>query len=172
MANKKYKLVKRANPMKKSEPEKWYAIPVSAGTMTVDEVAEVTTRNTTLSRGELKNSLEALSESTPAMLLSGFSVRIGELGTLRLSFSSSGVQDIDQFDAASMIKNPKILFTPSKELKDAISKASFENAGVVEEGFTYPTIKAYKEFKVTNRDGSTSGGGSGSGEEQDENPLG
>lgn len=166
-----FKLVKRMDP--KTKAYKWYAIPAQKGTMTEDDVAEVSTRNTTIARHELKGSLEVLSESVPSMLLGGNSVRIGKMGTLRLSFGSEGVENIDDFDT-SMIRNMKIIFTPSKELKEALQNPTFENAGVVEEGFTFASMKAYKEFQVSARPEGSNPGGSGSGSDGgiEENPLG
>lgn len=166
-----FKLVKRMDP--KTKAHKWYAIPVQKGTMTEDDVAEVSTRNTTIARHELKGSLEVLSESVPGMLLSGNSVRIGKMGTLRLSFGSEGVENIDDFDT-SMIRNMKIIFTPSKELKEALQNPTFENAGVVEAGFTFASMKAYKEFQVSARPEGSKPGGSGSGGDGgiEDDPLG
>ena len=64
--------------------------------------------------------------------------------------SSAADADIAQFDAGSMIKKVKVVFTPSKELMAAIkSGLEFENAGVVEAGFTFPSTKAYLEYKST-----------------------
>lgn len=49
-------------------------------------------------------------------------------------------------------------------IKDGLT---FENAGVVEDGFTYATTRAYKEAK---KQGGSSGGSEGGGD-QNENPL-
>ena len=101
-------------------------------------------------------------------LQQGNSVQLGELGWLRLSFGSEGVEDLTQFDAATMIKNVKIVFTPSKALMAEIRKdLVFENAGVVEEGFTFPTTKAYLDYKQTGQLPTPGGSGTGGSDDDD-----
>lgn len=148
----KFKLALKKNPQKKDEPGKWYANPVVENSMDTRAVCRAVTRNTTVAPTELETSMNLVCDGIPAELQRGNSVRIGSLGTMRLSFGSEGAATIDEFNAASMIKNVKVIFTPSKELMAAIQDGLwFENAGVVEESFTYPSIKAYKEYKVTTR---------------------
>lgn len=155
----KYKLIQKKNPVKKDESAKWYANPVKENQLDTRAVCRAVTRNTTVAPTELETSMNLVCDGIPALLQQGNSVRIGSLGTMRLSFGSTGVDDIDHFNAATMIKNVKVIFTPSKELIAAIKDGlSFENAGVVEEGFTYPSVPAYKAYKVENR---TPGSGEG-----------
>lgn len=168
----KFKLSFKKNPQKKDDSGKWYAIPSVSNRLDTRAVCKVVTRNTTTAPTELESSFNLVCDGIPHELQQGNSVRLGSLGTLRLGFSSEGVENPADFNAGSMIKNVKVIFTPSKELMSAVKEGlSFENVGVVEEGFTYPTLKDYLEYKVTTRGegGSTTpGGGSG----DSENPLG
>jgi hypothetical protein len=87
---------------------------------------------------------------------------VNGLGTFRLSFGSEGVEDITKFKAAEMIKNLRIIFTPDKQLQeDILSNVTFENAGVVEDGFTYPSLKDYLKKVVSDRPATGDGGNSG-----------
>ena len=171
----KYKLTKKVNPIKKDDPAKWYAIPQVVNRLTTRTVCKALTRNTTTAPTELESAFNLVCDGVVAELQQSNSVQLGSLGTLRLSFGSEGVDDVAKFNAATMIKNVKVIFTPSKELMDAVkSGLSFENAGVVEEGFTYPSIKAYQDYKVAIRPGGGTteepdGGESGGG--QSGNPL-
>ena len=152
----KYKLALKKNPNKRNEPGKWYAIPLTVNSLDTRAVTRAVTRNTTVAPTELETSMNLVCDGIPALLQQGNSVRIG---SLRLSFGSTGVENIDDFNAATMIKNAKIVFTPSKELKAAVQEGlSFENAGVIEEGFTYPSVQDYKKYKVADR---PAGGGDG-----------
>lgn len=165
-----YKLVKRVNPASESKEKLWYATPASKGIMSEDQVATTVTRNTTTARSEFKNAFELASEVLPELLLSGISVK---LGTLRFSFGSKGVARPEDFNA-SLIKNAKFIFTPSTTLKEAITRATFENVGVVEDGFTYASLQAYKDYQVNKRPGGSTGeggGNEGGGDGQDESPL-
>jgi hypothetical protein len=58
----------------------------------------------------------------------GKSVNLGELGTMRISFGSEGVDDPKKFHT-SLISGVRIVFTPSVELKDALTKIHFEHDG-------------------------------------------
>lgn len=168
----KFKFVKRKNLQKKDDPALWYASPTVVNRMSTRTVCKVVTRNTTTAPTELESGINLMCDGIPLELQMGNSVQVGTLGTLRLSFGSVGVDDIDKFNAATMIKNVKIIFTPSKELMAAVKEGlTFENAGVVDNGFTYATTRAYKEAQGQGG-GNTPGGGGGSGGDQNENPLG
>jgi predicted histone-like DNA-binding protein len=125
-------------------------------------LSEEATENTTLAPAEFETTMNLFARTMPKLLMEGFSIKVDELGTFRLSFSSDGVEEITGFNPATMIKEPRIIFTPDKELLENIrNNISFENAGVVEDGFTYPSTKAYLEKQVEDR--PTTGGGGNSG---------
>lgn len=141
----KYNIAKRLDPKTKSK--KWYGVPASTGSMDADETAKMAVADTTLSKGEFKHAMEVASEKLMPLILGGISVTIGNLGKLRLSFGSKGVENIDEYDAATMIKNAKFIFTPSTEMKEALAKAQFELEGVVEDGVKYGSMKSYRIAK-------------------------
>jgi len=127
--------------------KKWYAAPASKGSLDENETAALAVADTTLSKGEYKHVMEVSSEKLIPAVIRGVSVTIGSLGKLRLSFGSEGVTNIDDFDAKTMIRNAKFVFTPSKELKAALAEAEFELEGVVEDGVKYGTMASYKAAK-------------------------
>lgn len=154
----KYRFRKIKNPQKKDDPGKWYGTPVSNTRMTTRSVCRSVTHNTTVAPTELEASFNLVCDGIPALLQQGNSVQLGNLGYLRLSYSSTGVEEIEKFDPHSMIKDVRVIFTPSKELMNAIKDGlTFENAGVVANGFTFASIQDYKNYDVTKR--SESGGG-------------
>ncbi len=164
----KFRFVKRKSLQKKDDPGKWYASPIVENRLNTGTVCRVVTRNTTTAPTELESGFNLVCDAIPLQLQLGNSVQLGKLGILRLSFGSSGVDNIDAFNAATMIRNVKVIFTPSKELMSAIKDGlSFENAGVVDNGFVYATTRAFKEAQGGGGSGSggsgDSGGGSGSG---------
>ena len=107
----KIKLVKRKNPQNKAE-EKHYASPVNAGRKTMRDIAQDVAGRSSLTRG------------LPAYLTDGFSVQLGELGTLRLSLSSKGSADEKTFDVETI--KPHVVLTPGVEFKDKLRKISYE----------------------------------------------
>lgn len=144
----KFNYTKRIDPSKPAEKKLlWYASPASKGAMDADETARMAVADTTLSKGEFKQAMEVASEKLIPLILSGISVTIGDLGKLRLSFGSKGVEKMEDFDAQTMIQNAKIVFTPSPTLKQALKTATFEAEGVVEDGIKYGSVKSYRLAK-------------------------
>lgn len=166
----KYKLVQKYNPKDKTAAKKWYAVAIGNDAQDVKTMTRAATENTTTAPIEMEASLDLIGKYAMKQLLQGHIVKVGDLGTLRITFKSEGVEDITQFNAGTMIKEPRILFTPSKTLREGVIQSlQFQNGGVLEEGVSYATLADYKVAK-----GITTGGGSGSGGSGDdnENPLG
>ncbi len=125
----KYKLVERRNPSKPEATKKLYATPVLSGKKTLKAISVDIVEKSSLTRGDVNSTLDNLVDQIPKYLLDGNSVNLGDLGTLRLSFSSEGVESAEEFNA-SMIKNVKIIFTPGKDLKKKLADASFQKSSV------------------------------------------
>lgn len=170
----KYKLVQKFNPQDKSAPKKWYATAIGSEAQPVKAMTRAATENTTTAPIEMEASLELLGNYAIQQLLQGHIVKVGDLGTLRISFKSDGVEDITQFNAGSMIREPRIIFTPSKALREGVIKnLQFRNSGVLADGVSYASLTDYKVAKgITSGGGSGSGSGSGSDGDLDENPMG
>ena len=142
----KYKLVKKINPQDKAAPKKWYAIPISEVPQTVKAMTRAATENTTTAPIEMEAALELLGRHARQQLQQGHTVRVGDLGTIRVSFKSDGVENITDFNAGAMIKNPRIIFTPSKEFRESVLQGiQFQNAGVLDEGISYASLADYKK---------------------------
>ena len=120
----KYKLMTRANPQDRTK-EKLYASPVNAGKITKTDLAKEIVNISSLSRGDVSNVIESLIDIVPKYLLMGKSINLGELGTMRVSFSSQGVENEKDFSTGK-IKDVKIIFTPSVELKNQLKQIRFE----------------------------------------------
>lgn len=144
----KYKLVQRKHPSNPDAPKKWYATPLSASPQSVKVMTRVATENTTLAPKELEAALELLGNYARQQLLQGHSVKVGDLGTLRITIQSEGVEDITQYNPQTMIKGARILFTPSKEFREAvINNLQFENGGVLDGNVNYASLADYKRAK-------------------------
>lgn len=161
----KYRFRKIKSPLKKDDPGKWYGAPVTDNRLNTRAVCKLVTRNTTVAPTELESGLNLVCDAVPDLLKQGNSVQLGSLGTLRLSHSSDGVENIEDFNT-SMIKDIRVIFTPSKELMNAIKDGlTFENAGVTASGFTFASVQDYKNYEVTKRE---EGGGSSDGGDRPE----
>ena len=161
MAN--YKLIQRKlKELGKDETtKKFYAIPVTERPLTVPQFAKIATTDSALSPGEMLAALELFGQTALQQLLQGHSVEVPGIGSLRISFSSKGVDNPDDFKPRTMISNPRIIFRPKPEVKNAIKEGMYyENAGVRADGVDYSSIAAYKKAKG---EGSTGGNTPGTG---------
>ena len=121
----KYKKMSKKNPMNRDLPPKYYAVPVSSGNVTLDTLASRIERLSSLSKGDILNVLSGFLEEMPEYLKDGKSVKLGDFGTMRLSFSSEGV-DTEEEVNAGLIKEIRVIFTPGVKLKDELKRTSFE----------------------------------------------
>jgi len=121
----KYKLVERKNPLKKEAKGKLYASPVNDGKISQKEISADIVALSSLSRGDVGNVIDCLLDTVPKYLLMGKSVKLGDLGTLRISFSSEGVEKANEFNIGK-IKGVRVVFTPSPTLRNSIKDIKFE----------------------------------------------
>jgi predicted histone-like DNA-binding protein len=121
----KYKLIWRVNPQDRAK-KKLYALPVNDGKITKTDLAKEIVNISALSRGDVSSVIENLLEILPKYLLMGKSVSLGELGTLRVSFGSEGVENEKDFNAGK-ISGVKIVFTPGVELKKQMANIHFSS---------------------------------------------
>ncbi len=121
----KIKLVQRRNPQEPQSPAKYYAAPKNDGRMELDDLAEQISGRSSLTHGDILNVLQNLTEVIPFHLMAGKSINLGNLATIRLSFSGKGVESPEDFNT-HMIKTKRIIFTPGTKLKDQIGRMKFE----------------------------------------------
>lgn len=127
----KIKMVPRKNPQKKTEV-KYYASPVNAGKKTLRDITKDIAGRSSLTRGDIENVLFNFIDRLPSYLRDGFSVQLGEFGTMRLTLSSEGALTEKAFKTETI--KPRITFTPGVELKAALRDNSYETAKKKETG--------------------------------------
>ncbi|MDR2388888.1 MAG: HU family DNA-binding protein [Tannerellaceae bacterium] len=120
----KYKIIQRVNPQDRTQSN-WYATPVNDGRIDKNDLSKEIVNISALSRGDVSDAIESLLDVIPKYLLMGKSVSLGELGTMRVSFGSKGVEDPKKFHT-NLISGVRIVFTPSTELKDQLNRMHFE----------------------------------------------
>ena len=119
----KIKLQKKKNPQKRTE-EKYYANPVNLGKKTLRDIAHDIAGRSSLTRGDIENVLANFMDCLPHYLRDGFSVQLGEFGTMRLTLSSEGAATEKVFKTEKI--KPRVTFTPGVELKSALRENSYE----------------------------------------------
>ena len=120
----KIKLITKKKPGDKNAPGKFYANPVNAGRKTLRDIARDIAGRSSLTRGDIENVLSNFIDCLPAYLRDGFSVQLGEFGTMRLTLSSKGSETEKAFNTDTI--KPRVTFTPGVELKSALHGNSYE----------------------------------------------
>ena len=120
----KIKLIERRKPGTKTGPGKFYASPVNVGKKTLRDIAHDIAGRSSLTRGDIENVLSNFMDCLPHYLRDGFSVQLGEFGTMRLTLSSEGAATEKAFKTETI--KPRVTFTPGVELKAALRENSYE----------------------------------------------
>ena len=121
-------------PIEKGEPgvtgggqKKFYAAPVLDGEADLDVITNAIQRISTVSGADIRAVLYAMVETMDDLLAEGKIVRLGELGSLRISFSSTG-HDTEKDVSAKSVKSAKVLFTPGKMIKKMLTTLDYKKA--------------------------------------------
>ena len=120
----KIKLIERRKPGTKTGPGKFYASPVNVGKKNLRDIAHDIAGRSSLTRGDIGNVLSNFMDCLPHYLRDGFSVQLGEFGTMRLTLSSEGAATVKAFKTETI--KPRVTFTPGVELKAALHENSYE----------------------------------------------
>jgi len=122
----KYKVIERGQPgVVGGGKKKIYASSATNGELTLDKLTKRIAQNSTVGGADIRAVLYALVEVMQDGLEEGSIVRLGELGSLRVSISSNGEEKKEDVTSHS-IKNAKTLFSPGKELKKMLTTLSYE----------------------------------------------
>ncbi len=124
----KSKLTGRKNPLLRTDPPKFYATALHEVTMDLNSLAIDIAGRCTVRRSDVHGVLMAMMDSIPAQLAEGKIVSFGELGTFCINLRSEGADTKEDF-LPSMITGKKIVFRPTKELREKVQyfKVSLAN---------------------------------------------
>ena len=120
----KIKLIERRKSGTKTGPGIFYASPVNVGKKNLRDIAHDIAGRSSLIRGDIENVLSNFMDCLPHYLRDGFSVQLGEFGTMRLTLSSEGAATDKAFKTETI--KPRVTFTPGVELKAALRENSYE----------------------------------------------
>ena len=127
----KYRLVKRMNLGKDQEenPEKLYAQAVYSDLVGFEELlGEISEAG--IPSNQVKGVADRMNHLFKKHLAAGRRVQFGEFGNFRYGVGSTGAVTEEGFET-SMIKTPRIVFTPGSALRKARKETDFKKAGVV-----------------------------------------
>lgn len=122
----KYKLIERRNLGKdqESNPKKLYAMPVYSDLVSFDELlGEISEAG--IPSNQVKGVIDRMNYLIKKHLAAGRKVQFGEFGNFRYGVGSEGVLTEDAFKT-SLIRQPRIIFSPGSTLRKAKKNTSFE----------------------------------------------
>ena len=120
----RFKLVQKKNPQKREEV-KFYANPVNVGHKSLDDIARDIAGRSSLTRGDVSNVLYNFIDCLPHYLRDGFSIQLGNFGSMRVTLSSKGSETEKAFKTETI--KPRVVFTPGTELKRELAANSYES---------------------------------------------
>lgn len=123
-----YKLVKRAaKPGDKTSGTKYYAVTKNNGFTDMETLCSHITERSTVSSADVKAVLDNLNYILDVELRAGRIVQLGEFGNFRISVGSEGSDEAKAF-STSMLRRPKIVFTPGAALRGTKNNITFQRA--------------------------------------------
>ena len=111
--------VPKVNPQKRNQPPKYYAIAQSNGEVNFRQLAKEIAEITTVSVPDAVAVLESMVMIIPRHIENGEIVRLGELGSLRITVNSEGSESEEEVNA-SKIKKANYRFSPGSELQQTL----------------------------------------------------
>lgn len=126
----KYKLVLKKDLTKgaAADAKRYYASAPVSGMMRFNSICDVIADRSTASDGDVALVVRCLIHAMEEALLRNEVVQLDTLGNFRLSLGSAGAVNKKDFQA-SMIRKPKIIFTPGAKLRAMIEKVNLERIG-------------------------------------------
>ncbi len=104
--------------------KKFYASPVHDGEISLDSLTKAIEKTSTVNGADIHAVLYAMVEEAVLGLSEGRIIRLGDLGSLRITISSEGHTTSDEVTAAS-VKKAGVIFTPGKKLQEMLAVTKF-----------------------------------------------
>ena len=118
----KYVIQGKKNPLKKTEI-KYYPQMAPSTPMTLAQIVKRVEKRSTVSSADVKAVLDALQYEVIEALENVNSVRLGDLGSFRLTMKSQGVETVAEAKkkGAQLIKKVNVQFTKSTTMRDTLT---------------------------------------------------
>ena len=119
-----YSVTKRQNPLNREADSKYYASAEYGEEIDVNAFAKEISKSCTLTPTDIVAVIESFLDKMPQYLKSSNRIRLNKFGIFKFSFSSIGHEKAEDI-SSNDIKNLRVLFTPSAELKKELSDVSY-----------------------------------------------
>jgi predicted histone-like DNA-binding protein len=134
----KFKVIERGEPgVTGGGTKKFYAKAVTGGEMTLDDMTRQIEKICTVSGADIRAVLYAMVDVSIDALANGTIIRVGDLGSLRMSISSEGREKSDDVSATA-IRGGSVLFNPGPRIKSMLTGLKYQKMNGVPDA---PPIK-------------------------------
>jgi predicted histone-like DNA-binding protein len=121
----RFKVVQKAQPgVPGGGKKKYYAAPVMNGEWDIEKLTKAIEKICTVSGADIRAVLYALVDVSVEGLEDTTIIRLGELGSMRVTLNSEGRDTAEEVDA-SCIKNTGLIFVPGARIKQTLGSAKF-----------------------------------------------
>ncbi len=107
--------------------KKYYASPIMDGEMDIEALTKAIEKICTVSGADIRAVLYALVDVSIDGLSRGAIIRMGDLGSMRITLSAEGKLTAEEVTAAS-VKKAGIILTPGARLKEMLRNLKFLKA--------------------------------------------
>lgn len=122
----KFKAVERPQPgVVGGGEKKFYASANITGEADLNDLTKKIEKISTVSGADIRAVLYALVDVAVDEMAAGRAVRLGELGSLRVSIRSEGVAE-EKDVVPAIIKGAKVIFTPGAGIKQMLNNLTFQ----------------------------------------------
>jgi predicted histone-like DNA-binding protein len=122
----RFKTIERGQPgVAGGGTKKFYASPVMDGEINLAELTKAIEKICTVSGADIRAVLYALVDVSIDNLANGTIVRLGELGSMRISLSSEGKATAAEV-TASAIKSTSVIFVVGTRIQEMLDAAKFQ----------------------------------------------
>jgi predicted histone-like DNA-binding protein len=121
-----YKAMGRTQAGIKGGGEKrYYAVATNRNLVDLNQVAEILSDRSTLSKADVFAVLIGLSDLIPELIMKGCSVKLDKVGIISAELQSIGKDTPEEVNRAC-IKELRLHFLPDKEIKQALRNCTFK----------------------------------------------
>ena len=156
-----YSVGMQPHPLHEDDPKKAYASLQLTGVISVTELADhITDHNSVYSKGTIVGILTELGVCLRELILQGYKIELGDIGTFAPTIASKGAASIKEFTQANITKMG-VNFKPGYALQGLLRDAEFEQT--TSRAAQAAALKAQKEGLTTadwtpeNEDGGEEG---------------
>jgi len=122
----KFSVIQRGQPgVVGGGQKKYYASAQSSGELTLAGLTKRIEKISTVSGADIRAVVYAMVDVMKDSLSEGQIVRLGELGSLRVSIGSEGKDTEKEVNSAS-ITSSRVIFTPGKDIKEMLMTLTYE----------------------------------------------